>query len=269
MGRYSYGRVLVCEAQILTAWEVFSTTFTDFRPGKFRIEGLAILSGAPYSAAPLTRQTGKRPVTADIVYIHPDNPQQRLLVQVAERIRAGAIVVYPTDSAYALGCHLGDKAAVDKIRRIRRLDKHHNFTLMCRDLSELGTYAKVDNQLFRQLKANTPGPYTLILQATSEVPRRLLHPKRKTIGLRVPDNAIAQGLLAELGEPLMSVTVIPPGNDKPLTDPEDIKDWLLQHVDVFVDGGYCGLEPTTVIDFSGDHPLLLRAGMGDPQVFGC
>ena len=208
-------------------------------------------------------------MTADTVYIHSENPQSRLLKQVAEKIRGGAIVVYPSDSAYALGCHLGDKAAVDKIRQIRQLDKHHNFTLMCRDLSELGTYAKVDNQLFRQLKANTPGPYTLILPATSEVPRRLQHPKRKTIGLRVPDNAIAQGLLAELGEPLMSVTVIAPGDTEPLSDPEDIKDWLLSQVDVFVDGGYCGFESTTVIDLSGDNPVLLRAGMGDPEAFGC
>ena len=208
-------------------------------------------------------------MTADTVYIHSENPQSRLLKQVAEKIRGGAIVVYPSDSAYALGCHLGDKAAVDKIRQIRQLDKHHNFTLMCRDLSELGTYAKVGNQLFRQLKANTPGPYTLILPATSEVPRRLQHPKRKTIGLRVPDNAIAQGLLAELGEPLMSVTVIAPGDTEPLSDPEDIKDWLLSQVDVFVDGGYCGFESTTVIDLSGDNPVLLRAGMGDPEAFGC
>ena len=208
-------------------------------------------------------------MTADTVYIHPDNPQPRLLKQVAEQVRRGAIVVYPSDSAYALGCHLGDKAAVDKIRQIRQLDKHHNFTLMCRDLSELGTYAKVGNQLFRQLKANTPGPYTLILSATSEVPRRLQHPKRKTIGLRVPDNAIAQGLLAELGEPLMSVTVIAPGDTEPLSDPEDIKDWLLPQVDVFVDGGYCGFESTTVIDLSGDNPVLLRAGKGDPEAFGC
>ena len=208
-------------------------------------------------------------MSADIVYIHPENPQQRLLKQVADSIRAGGIAVYPTDSAYALSCHLGDKAAVDKIRQIRQLDKHHNFTLMCRDLSELGTYAKVGNQLFRQLKANTPGPYTLILPATSEVPRRLLHPKRKTIGLRVPDNAIVQGLLAELGEPLMSVTVIAPGDSEPLTDPEDIKDWLLHLVDVFVDGGYCGFEPTTVIDLSGDNPVLLREGMGAPEAFGC
>jgi tRNA threonylcarbamoyl adenosine modification protein (Sua5/YciO/YrdC/YwlC family) len=178
-------------------------------------------------------------------------------------------VAYPTDSAYALGCHLGDKDAVDRIRRIRELDKHHNFTLVCRDLSELGNYAKVDNQVFRLLKAHTPGPYTFILNATSEVPRRLMHPKRKTIGLRVPDNAITQGLLAELGEPLISVTLILPGDEYPLSDPDDIRDRLGSRIDALVDGGCGSLEPTTVIDLSGAEPQLLRRGMGDPEPFGC
>ena len=205
----------------------------------------------------------------ETLHIHPDNPQARLLDKVADIVRNGGLVAYPTDSAYALGCHLGDKDAVDRIRRIRELDKNHNFTLVCRDLSELGNYAKVDNQVFRLLKANTPGPYTFILNATSEVPRRLMHPKRKTIGLRVPDNAITQGLLAELGEPLMSVTLILPGDAYPLSDPDDIRDRLGTRIDALVDGGCGSLEPTTVIDLSGAEPRLLRRGMGDPEPFGC
>jgi tRNA threonylcarbamoyl adenosine modification protein (Sua5/YciO/YrdC/YwlC family) len=205
----------------------------------------------------------------ETLHIHPDNPQARLLSKVADIVRKGGLVAYPTDSAYALGCHLGDKEAVDRIRRIRELDKHHNFTLVCRDLSELGNYAKVDNQVFRLLKAHTPGPYTFILNATSEVPRRLMHPKRKTIGLRVPDNAITQGLLAELGEPLISVTLILPGDEYPLSDPDDIRDRLGARIDALVDGGCGSLEPTTVIDLSGAEPRLLRRGMGDPEPFGC
>jgi tRNA threonylcarbamoyl adenosine modification protein (Sua5/YciO/YrdC/YwlC family) len=205
----------------------------------------------------------------ETLHIHPDNPQARLLSKVADIVRNGGLVAYPTDSAYALGCHLGDKEAVDRIRRIRELDKHHNFTLVCRDLSELGNYAKVDNQVFRLLKAHTPGPYTFILNATSEVPRRLMHPKRKTIGLRVPNNAITQGLLAELGEPLISVTLILPGDEYPLSDPDDIRDRLGSRIDALVDGGCGSLEPTTVIDLSGAEPQLLRRGMGDPETFGC
>lgn len=196
-------------------------------------------------------------------YIHPDNPQQRLISQAVEIVRKGGVIVYPTDSAYALGCQLGDKSALDRIRLIRQLDKNHNFTLMCRDLGELATYAKVDNQIFRTLKANTPGAYTFILEATSEVPRRLMHPKRKTIGLRVPANPIAQALLEELAEPMMSVTLILPGDDLPLTDPDDIRTVLEKRVDVIVDGGYCGLEPTTVVDLTGDVPVLVRRGVGD------
>lgn len=203
------------------------------------------------------------------LYIHPDNPQLRLVRRVAEVLRGGGLIAFPTDSAYALGCHLGDKAAVDRIRQIRDLDKHHNFTLMCRDLSELGTYAKVGNQVFRLLKANTPGPYTFILDATSEVPRRLVHPKRKTIGLRVPDHRILQALLAELGEPLMSVTLILPGATEPLADPDDIRDCLERQIELLVDGGYCAVEPTTVIDLSTETPELLRRGAGDPAPFGC
>jgi len=203
------------------------------------------------------------------LYIHPDNPQLRLVRRVVEVLRGGGLIAFPTDSAYALGCQLGDKAAVDRIRHIRDLDKHHNFTLMCRDLSELGSYARVDNQVFRLLKANTPGPYTFILDATSEVPRRLVHPKRKTIGLRVPDHRIVQQLLAELGEPLMSVTLILPGASEPLADPDDIRDRLERHIELLVDGGYCAVEPTTVIDLSGEVPELLRRGAGDPAPFGC
>jgi len=199
--------------------------------------------------------------------IHPDNPQHRLVKQASEIVRKGGVIVYPTDSAYALGCHVGDKKALDKIRQIRQLDKHHNFTLMCRDLSELAVYAKVDNQLYRSLKAHTPGPYTFILEATSEVPRRLMHPKRKTIGLRVPGNPIALALLEDLGEPIMSVTLIMPGDEYPLTDPYDIRDMLEHHVDLIVEGGYCGLEPTTVVDLSGDTPAIIRQGMGEFEDF--
>lgn len=195
--------------------------------------------------------------------IHPDNPQPRLVRQAVDIVRDGGVIVYPTDSVYAIGCHIGDKQALDRIRSIRRLDKNHNFTLMCRDLSELATYAKVDNTAFRTLKANTPGPYTFILEATSEVPRRLMHPKRKTIGLRVPDNAITLALLEELNEPMMSVTLILPGDEYPLSDPYDIRDLMEHQVDAVIDGGYCGLEPTTIVDMTGPVPELIRQGMGD------
>ncbi|MEE4659303.1 MAG: L-threonylcarbamoyladenylate synthase [Halieaceae bacterium] len=199
--------------------------------------------------------------------IHPENPQARLVNQAVDIIRAGGVVVYPTDSAYALGCHIGDKAALDRIRRVRQLDKDHNFTLVCRDLSELAGYARVNNLVYRLLRNNTPGPYTFILEATSEVPRRLKHPKRKTIGLRVPDNPIALALLAGLGEPLMSVTLIMPGDEYPLTDPYDIRHMLEHDVDLVIDGGFCGLEPTTVVDLSADLPIVMRKGKGDPTPF--
>ena len=195
--------------------------------------------------------------------MHPENPQQRLIVQVADIVRRGGVIVYPTDSVYALGCHIGDKQALDRIRNIRSVDKHHNFTLLCRDLSELASYARVNNTVFRVLKANTPGPFTFILPASSEVPKRLMHPKRKTVGIRVPDSAIAQALLNELGEPMMTVTLIMPGDDYPLTDPYDIRQTLQGRVDAIVDGGYCGLEPTTVVDMTGDQPEMRRQGMGD------
>ncbi len=199
--------------------------------------------------------------------VHPENPQVRLIRQAVDIVRSGGVIVYPTDSAYALGCHIGDKNALDRIRRIRKLDKDHNFTLVCRDLSELATYARVDNAAYRLLRNNTPGAYTWILEATSEVPRRLKHPKRKTIGLRVPDNRIALDLLEALGEPLMSVTLIMPDDEFPLTDPYDIRHTLEHEVDLVIDGGFCGLEPTTVIDLTGEYPDLVRAGKGESEPF--
>ncbi|MCP8898835.1 L-threonylcarbamoyladenylate synthase [Gilvimarinus xylanilyticus] len=200
---------------------------------------------------------------AQFFQIHPENPQPRLISQAVDIIRRGGIIAYPTDSAYALGCHIGDKMALDRIRLMRRLDKNHNFTLMCRDLSEIATYARVDNQVFRLLKAHTPGPYTFILEGTSEVPRRLRHPKRKTIGLRVPDNKIALALLEELNEPLMSSTLLLPDDEFPLTDPYDIRDTLEHQVELVIDGGFCGLEPTTVVGLTDDAPELIRQGKGD------
>ncbi len=204
---------------------------------------------------------------AQFFQIHPENPQHRLILQAADIIRKGGIVVYPTDSAYALGCHIGDKDALERIRTLRKLDKNHNFTLMCRDLSEIAAYARVDNQVFRLIKNHTPGAYTFILEATADVPRRLMHPKRKTIGLRVPDNAIALALLEELGEPLMTSSLLLPGDELPMTDPYDIRDTLEHHVELVIDGGYCGLEPTTVIDLTGNAPELIRQGKGDFSSF--
>ena len=199
--------------------------------------------------------------------VHPDNPQSRLIKQAVEIIHRGGVIAYPTDSAYALGCHLGDKAALERIRRIRKLDDNHNFTLVCRDLSELGTYARVDNTAFRLIRAHTPGPYTFILRATDEVPRRLMHPKRRTIGLRVPENRIALALLEALGEPLMSVTLILPGDELPLTDPYEIRERLEHEVDVVIDGGSCSAEATTVIDLAEEAPVILRQGRGDSSAF--
>ena len=199
--------------------------------------------------------------------IHPDNPQARLIRQAVDIVRGGGVVVYPTDSAYALGCHIGDKRALERIRRIRKLDARHNFTLVCRDLSEIATYARVDNTAYRLLRHCTPGPYTFILRATSEVPRRLLHPKRKTVGLRVPDNRVAAALLQDLGAPLMSVTLIMPGDELPLIDPYDIRQTLEHDVDLVIDGGYCGMEATTVVDLADGVPLILRAGKGDLAPF--
>ena len=199
--------------------------------------------------------------------MHPETPQARLTQQAVSIIRQGGVVVYPTDSAYALGCQLGDKKAVDRIRRIRSLQEDHNFTLMCRDLSELGTYARVDNAVYRLIRYATPGPYTFILEATREVPKRLVQPKRKTIGLRVPAHPISRALLDALNEPLMSVTLQMPGDEFPLTDPYDIRDQLEHEVDLVIDGGFCGLEPTSVVDLTGAEPQIMRRGLGDVSDF--
>lgn len=199
--------------------------------------------------------------------IHPENPQARLVRQAVDIIEQGGVIVYPTDSGYALGCQLGNKQALERIRRIRQLDAGHNFTLVCRDLSELGTYAKVDNNAYRLVKAHTPGPYTFILPATREVPKRLMHPKKKTIGLRVPDNQIALDLLECLNEPLLSVTLILPGEDMPMTDPWDIRDSLQHALDLVIDGGFCGMEATTIIEWVDEIPNVLRQGAGDASAF--
>lgn len=199
--------------------------------------------------------------------IHPDNPQLRLIRSAVEIIRQGGVVVYPTDSSYALGCHIGDKNAMERIRTIRKLDVKHNFTLVCRDLSEIALYAKIENQHYRMLKNLTPGPYTFIHKATKQVPRRLQHPKKKTIGIRVPENPIAQALLAELDEPMMSSTLILPGEELPLTDPYEMRDILSHQVDLVIDGGYCGMEDSTVVDMEGDTPIVVRAGKGDISLF--
>ena len=204
---------------------------------------------------------------AQFFTIHPENPQMRLIKQAAAMVRDGAVIVYPTDSCYALGCHLGDKDAVTRIRQIRGLDENHYMTLMCRDLSELARYARVGNVQFRLLKNNTPGSYTFILDATKEVPRRLQHPKRNTIGMRIPDHPVALALLEELGEPLLSSTLILPNEEQPLNDAEEIRDHLDHQVDLILDGGAVGLDPTTVIDLTGDAPVLVRAGRGDLSPF--
>ncbi len=199
--------------------------------------------------------------------IHPVNPQLRLIRHAVEILQQGGVIAYPTDSAYALGCHIGDKKALDRIRDIRRLERDHHFALVCRDLSELGIYARVHNAAYRQIRAATPGPYTFILPATKEVPRRLVEKKRKTLGLRVPDNEICRALLAGLTEPIMSTTLILPGDEYPLTDPDEIRRLMEHQLDLVIDGGYCGLEATTVVSFEGEYPVILRAGMGDPTLF--
>jgi tRNA threonylcarbamoyl adenosine modification protein (Sua5/YciO/YrdC/YwlC family) len=199
---------------------------------------------------------------AQYFVIHPTHPQPRLIARAAEILRGGGVIAYPTDSCYALGAHVGDKSAMERMRRIRGVDERHHFTLMCRDLSELGTYARVDNRQYRLLKALTPGSYTFILEGTKDLPRRILHPRRKTIGLRVPDHAVALALLAELGEPLLSTTLILPGDEAPLEDAAEIRSRLESDVALVLDGGPCGVAPTTVIDLTGAAAEVVREGKG-------
>jgi tRNA threonylcarbamoyl adenosine modification protein (Sua5/YciO/YrdC/YwlC family) len=205
---------------------------------------------------------------AQFFTLHPDNPQPRLIKQAATILRDGGVVALPTDSSYALACHLGDKAAQDKIRAIRAVDDKHHFTLMCRDLTEIAVYARIDNQQFRLLKANTPGSYTFILEATREVPKRLQHPKRNTIGLRVPDHPITLALLAELDEPLLTMTLILPDETMPMHEADSIREQLEYQLDLIIDAGACGIEPTTVIDLTHGEPQLMRAGRGALTPFG-
>jgi tRNA threonylcarbamoyl adenosine modification protein (Sua5/YciO/YrdC/YwlC family) len=200
--------------------------------------------------------------------VHPTHPQPRLIAQAAAIIRAGGVIAYPTDSCYAIGCHIGDKDAMQRLRTIRRIDDKHHLTLMCRDLSEIATYAQVDNVQYRLLKKITPGSYTFILQASREVPRRLLHPRRKTIGLRVPEHAVAHALLAALGEPLLSATLSLPGDAQPLNDAQEIRERLEHSLDLVLDGGSCGIDPTTMVDLTGAVPELLRQGKGSVEPFG-
>ena len=200
--------------------------------------------------------------------VHPEQPQPRLIRQAAEILRAGGVAAFPTDAAYSLGCRVGDADAVARIRAIREVDERHHFTLMCRDLSEIATYARVDNAQFRLLKATTPGSYTFILEGTKELPRRILHPKRKTIGLRVPAHAVPQALLAELDEPMLTSTLLLPGDEHPLNDAEEIRDRLERRIDLVIEAGACGLEMTTVVDLTGSAPQLVRAGMGSLEPLG-
>lgn len=199
--------------------------------------------------------------------VHPENPQPRLITQAVERIRAGDVVVYPTDAAYAIGCQIGNKNAMERIAQIRGLGPKHQYAIMCIDLSDIATYAKVDNAMYRLLKANTPAITTFILPATSEVPRRLMHPKRKTIGLRIPSNPICQMLLQELGEPLLTSTLILPGQEDPLDDPYEIEQQLGKRIDVFIDGGFGMLSTTSIVDLSGENPEIIRYGEGDVSAF--
>ncbi len=200
--------------------------------------------------------------------LHPVDPQPRLIRQAAEIVRSGGVIVYPTDSCYALGCQIGDKAAMERLRVIRQVDEKHHFSLVCRDLSEVATYAKVDNRQYRLLKAATPGCYAFILEATREVPKRLQHPSRRTIGVRIPDHPVVRALLAELGEPLLTSTLTLPGDDVPLNDPEEFRERLDHLVDLILDAGSCGVEPTTIVNLTGPEPVITRVGKGDTALFG-
>ncbi len=200
--------------------------------------------------------------------LHPVDPQPRLICQAAEIVRTGGVIVYPTDSCYALGCQIGDKAAMERLRVIRQVDEKHHFSLVCRDLSEVATYAKVDNRQYRLLKAATPGCYAFILEATREVPKRLQHPSRRTIGVRIPDHPVVRALLAELGEPLLTSTLTLPGDDVPLNDPEEFRERIERQVDLILDAGSCGVEPTTIVNLTGPEPVITRVGRGDTALFG-
>lgn len=200
--------------------------------------------------------------------VHPDNPQPRLLKQAAQILHGGGVAAIPTDSSYALVCHLDDKAAVEALRRIRNVDERHHLTLLCRDLSELASYARVDNRQYRLLKLGTPGPFTFILEATKEVPRRVSHPSRRTVGLRVPDHAVTQALLEVFGQPLIGTTLIPPGETEPMNDPQEIRARFQKAIDAVIDAGACPMQPTTVVDLSGDEPVLVRQGRGDARTLG-
>ncbi|QDP96703.1 threonylcarbamoyl-AMP synthase [Microlunatus elymi] len=199
--------------------------------------------------------------------VHPQNPQRRTITQVVELIKDDGLIAYPTDSCYALGCQLGNKDGLDRIRDIRKLDDKHHFTLVCRDFAQLGQFVQIDNSIFRSIKAATPGSYTFILPATKEVPRRMLHPKKKTVGARIPDHPVVQALLAELGEPLLTSTLLLPGSEEPMTEGWAIKEALDHQVDAVIDSGDCGPEPTTVIDFRSPQPEVVRRGAGDPSLF--
>ena len=204
---------------------------------------------------------------SQLLQIHGDNPQERLIVKASGIIQQGGVIVYPTDTSYAIGCHLGDKKAVERIRQLRMLDAKHDFTLLCEDLKQIASYARVDNQAYRILKSHTPGPYTFILKATKEVPKMLMHPKKKTIGIRVPGNNIIQAVLHSLGEPILTSTLILPGDDYPMTDPYDIQQTLGASLDLIIDGGYCGMDETSLISLVDDNIEVLRQGAGPVEAF--
>lgn len=214
------------------------------------------------------RWRGDNPAMSQLFEVHPDNPQPRLLKQAAQILHAGGVAAVPTDSSYALVCHLDDKTAAERLRRIRQVDEKHHLTLLCRDLSELATYARVDNRQYRLLKHATPGPFTFILEATKEVPRRVSHPSRRTIGLRVPEHRVLQMLLAELGQPLLATTLIPPGEDEAMNDPLEIRERFQKQLQLVVDSGACPMQPTTVIDLSDEEPVIVRQGRGDVTLLG-